>query len=515
MTFANLGHSEPELDFGFAPPVEALVDSKAGLYRSDFLEFTKAQKRGYVVNWHHKDLAGGLQAVQAGIIKRLLVMMPPRFGKSEQVSRSFPAWCLGKDPDERIISASHTATLAESMSRSVQNIMAKRVYLDTFDTRLRSGIGDGLANKKRIKETDRMFEVANGDGFYLAVGVGGGVTGEGGSLILVDDPVKDALQAESKTWRDRVWQWYTETLLDRGEGSLISDTDEGDERIVVCATPWHEDDLTGRILKHAKATGEEWVVIRFPAIYEPLEAASKSLYVASPEWCRDPRKPGESLWPAKRSVAKLREVERRSARGWNSKWQCRPSPDTGNMFKRSFWQWYRDPSEIPKGIRTIAFSLDAAFKDNPTSSRVVLGKWAIIGNNHYLLEGWAGHMGIVKTMALCRQHFAGESAPSTKLIEDKANGTAVIEMLQDEFHGIVPIEPRGGKVARAVASIPIIEGGNVYLPDWLPFAHAMVDECAAFPYGEHDDMPDMVSQLLQHYHFNPVSWLQGMVGRVA
>lgn len=512
MSFADLGLADNTPPSPFANPYRG-PDAKAQLYRNDFLAFTKAQKRGYVVNWHHEQLARALEAVQRGDIKRLLVLMPPRHGKSELVSRAFPAWCLGKNPDSRIISCSHTATLAESMSRSVQNIMAKDMYQSTFETRLRSGIADGSSHKKKLKETDRLFEVANGEGYYLAAGVNGSVTGEGATGIIVDDPVKDALQAGSKTWQNRTWQWYMETLLDRGEGSLTMGS-KGDEWVVVCLTPWDEGDISGRVLRHAKATGEKWVVIRFPAIFEPVEEANKSLYVATPEWCTDPRKAGEPLWPAKRSAEKLKEVEGRSARAWNAKWQCRPSPDTGNMFKRSFWKWYKDPSELPK-FDMIAFSLDAAFKDNPTSSRVALGKWGLSGNKRYLLDGWAGHMGIVKTMALCRTQFAGESSPCTKLIEDKANGTAIIEMLRNEFHGIVAIEPRGGKVARAVASIPIIEGGDVYLPDYLPFAHALVDECAAFPYGEHDDCPDMVSQLLQHYHYNPVTWLQGMVGRVA
>jgi len=425
------------------------------------------------------------------------------------VSKAFPAWCLGKNPDEKIICASHTATLAERMSRSVQNLMSQDVYLDTFDTRIKSTQDGSNPKRKKLKETDRLFEMVEGEGYYLATGVGGAVTGDGGTILIVDDAVKDALQAESKTWRDRTWQWYTETLLSRGEGDLTTDGDEGDERVVVCATAWHDDDPTGRILKLAKATGEKWVVIRFPAVYEPPDASSKSLYKASPEWCVDPRQPGEALWPARRNLAKLKEIEARSSRHWNSNWQQRPSPEQGGMFKRAYWQWYRHPDELPKFDR-IVFSLDAAFKENPTSSRVALGKWGIAGKQRYLLDLWCGHMGIVKTEALLTREFSAENSPCTKLIEDKANGTALIERLKDKYHGITPIEPKGGKQARSVAVLPIIEGGDVFLPDYLPAAHALVDEAAAFPYGEFDDMVDMTTQLLQYLHYDAGSWLRAV-----
>lgn len=513
MTFADLGLTDDSPRFDFGGSADAQLNNQAELYRNDFLAFTAAQKRGYVVNWHHEQLARALEAVQRGEIRILLVMMPPREGKSELVSRAFPAWCMGRNPNERIIATSHTAELAESMSRDVQNVMDGETYLSTFDTRLKSGAQLGQKTRKSLKETERLFDVAiGGDGYYLAAGVGGSITGRGGSLMIVDDPVKDVQEAESPVFREKQWKWLQHTLRSRGESTITPEGVEIKERLVICMTPWHEDDISGRMLRYAKATGEKVVVVRFPATYEPSDAANQSLYQADPEWCKDPRRVGDPLW--RRTKEEYAAIEARGARFWNSNYQCRPAPEQGNMFKRTFWKWYKDPSELPK-FDMVAFSLDAAFKDNPTSSRVVLGKWGLAGNKRYLLDGWAGHMGIVKTMALCRTQFAGESAPSTKLIEDKANGTAIIEMLQDEFHGIVPIEPRGGKVARAVASIPIIEGGDVYLPDYLPFAHALVDECAAFPYGEHDDMPDMVSQLIQHYHYNPITWLSGMVGRVA
>lgn len=507
-----------ENDFETEDPIARAMDSGFGsdeddektdgsVYQNSLIDFAAGSKRGYVTNWHHEELAKALEAVYDGRIKRLLVMMPPRHGKSELVSRAFPAWCLGKNPDLKIMACSHTSELAEAMSRDVQNVMDGEFYRSVFETRLRSGIDSELRGRKKLKETDRLFEVANGgDGYYIGTGVGGSITGRGFNIAIIDDPVKDAAAAESPAQLKKTADWFFRTLGDRGEGDLTTEGDEGDEAIILCMTAWSEADLSGVVLRHAKATGEEWVVIRYPAIAEAPGAANNSIYQATPEWCKDPRKEGEPLWPAKRNLKKLEEIKLRSIRHWQSNWQQRPTPEEGGMFKKAFWRWYKSVDELPR-FDQIAFSADTAFKDNPTSSRVVLGKWGIAGKRRYLLDMWYGHMGIIATEALFKREFSGENAPCTKLIEDKATGTSLIERLQTIYSGIVPINPKGGKTARAVAVLPIIEGGDVYLPDFLPCAHALVDECASFPYGEYDDMVDMLSQLLHHYHYNVIEWL--------
>ena len=283
----------------------------------------------YQWNWHLEQLARALEALQRGEIKRLMVLMPPRHGKSELVSRHFPAWCLGKNPAEQIIACSYSADLAATMGVAVQRIMHQVEYREEFATRLAGTADNNSARASTsVKKAERQtfFEVANGPGYYLGAGVGGPITGKGFTLGIVDDPIKNRKEAESKTHRDAVWDWWVSTFLTRGEGGMALG---GEERICVCLTPWHEDDLSGRILRNARETGEDWAVIRFPALMEAEHESPESprdphrpnltttpspdgvktvngpLYRSSPDWCKDPREPNQALWPGKFDEKKL------------------------------------------------------------------------------------------------------------------------------------------------------------------------------------------------------------------
>jgi predicted phage terminase large subunit-like protein len=432
--------------------------------------------------------------------------MPPRHGKSELVSRHFPAWCLGKNPDEEIIACSYSADLAAVMGRDVQRVMNSPEYQELFGTRLASSLGDAQRRKGR-KETEREFEVVNGSGRYFGAGVGGPITGKGMTLGIVDDPIKNQEEADSERYREKVWGWYTSTFLTRGEGGKAIG---GEERIVVCLTPWHEDDLAGRILKQAKEDGEEWVVIRFPAVKEDEKSANCGVYTSTQGY-DDPREPGEALWPGKFDRAKLAKIEAKSARTWNALYQCRPSPEQGNIFKRSWWKWYSSPDELPR-FHAQCFTLDAAFKDLNTSSYVVLQLWGVRGPDRYLLKQWRGHYGFEATKAMCRTAFREHPKVITKLIEEKANGAALIESLGKQFPGIVAVKPKDPKHVRAYAVQGFVQGGNVYLPDFLPEGDTLVEEAAAFPFGKFDDQVDAMVQFLLHYQNNAVSFLHDMVG---
>lgn len=485
-----------------------LTEEEAEAGRESLLGSVCNIKSDYVTNWHHEQLARALEAVQRGDIKRLMVLMPPRYGKSELVSRHFPAWALGKNPDEQIIACSYSAGLASAMGLDVQRVMGSREYQDQFDTRLASGMKEGAETRRKAKETELLFEVANGHGHYIGAGIGGPITGRGFTLGIVDDPIKNRAEAESPTIRQKVWDWWVSTFLTRGEGGMAPG---GEERIVVCLTPWHEDDLAGRILEQAKETGEEWVVIRFPAVMEDEKAANCGNYVSSPDWSDDPREVGEALWPDKYSREKLAVTEKTNAREWAALYQCRPSPEKGNIFERDWWQWYRSESELPR-MHSHCFSLDAAFKDLESGSYVVLQLWGIRGPDRYLLKQWRGHYDFPATLDMCRSAFEAHPDVTTKLIEEKANGAALIQTLSDTFSGIVPIKPKDPKHVRAIAVQDYVRAGNVYLPEYDHHAQTLVEEAAAFPYGKHDDQVDAMVQMLLHYTYNPVSFLQDMVG---
>jgi len=279
---------------------------------------------------------------------------------------------------------------------------------------------------------------------------------------------------------------------------------------VVCLTPWHEDDLAGRILEQAKETGEEWVVIRFPAIREDEKAANCGNYVSSAGWANDPREVGEALWPGKFSAEKLSITQKMNAREWAALYQCRPSPERGNIFERDWWQWYRGESELPM-LQSRCFSLDAAFKDLEGGSYVVLQLWGIRGPNRYMIKQWRGHYDFMATLDLCRTAFAEYPDVVTKLVEEKANGAALISALSDTFPGIVAVSPKDPKHVRAMAVQDYVRAGNVYLPEYDHQAQTLVEEAASFPYGKHDDQVDCMVQMLLHYTYNPVSYLEEMV----
>lgn len=478
----------------------------------------------YQSNWHLEQLAAALEALQRGDITRLMVLMPPRHGKSELVSRHFPAWALGKNPAEQIIACSYSADLASTMGVAVQRIMHQPEYREEFHARLAGtsenrGAKATTATKKAERQT--FFEIANGPGYYLGAGVGGPITGKGFTLGIVDDPIKNRKEAESKIHRDAVWDWWVSTFLTRGEGGMALG---GEERICVCLTPWHEDDLSGRILRNARETGERWVVIRFPALAEDETSlsdpsrpkfegnpdagpANGPLFRSSPGWCQDPRQPEQALWPGKFDEAKLKRIKATNAREWAALYQCRPAPDKGTVFEREWWQWYDTPEAVPK-MHAHCFSVDASFKDLESSSYCVLQLWGIQGADRYLLKQWRRRLEFPTLLDLCRSVFPLHPEAVTKLIEEKANGAALISMMRTEFPGLVPINPRDSKYIRAISVQDFVRAGNVYLPRYEPWAHELVDEAAAFPNGLHDDMVDCMVQMLLHYQYNPVSYLE-------
>lgn len=446
---------------------------KAKRHLIDFTSYTMPE---YQRNWHHERLCEALDKLVTGEIKRLMVFMPPRHGKSELGSRRFPAYVLGKDPNAQIISASYSADLASQMNRDVQRIIDAEEYQETFpETKLSS-----RKEKGYIRNSD-IFEVVNHRGVYKSAGIGGGITGRGMTYGIIDDPFKNRKEAESKTVRNAVWDWYTSTFYTRLEK---------DARILIILTRWHEDDLAGRLLKQAEEDpeAEQWEVINYPAIAE------------NPIHETDPRELGEALWPEKYDEDTLKKMK--STIGtyeWSALYQQRPSPSEGNFLQRKWWKYYK---QLPDKFEEILQSWDMAFKDNEDSDYVVGQVWGKVGADKYLIDQVRGKMDLPTTIRAVRSLSSKHPYAVKKLIEDKANGTAVIQMLNREIPGMIPINPEGGKIARAAAASPQVEAGNVYLPDpsIAPWVHDFVEEAAAFPNGSNDDQVDCFSQAINHWN---------------
>lgn len=449
---------------------------KQEIARRSLLDFTTYTFPGYETNWHHELLCSKLDQLISREITRLMVFMPPRHGKSELGSRRLPAYALGKNPDESIIAASYSADLASRMNRDVQRVIDSPEYRDLFpETKLYGKNIRTVAHGAYLRNSE-IFEVVGRRGLYRSAGVGGGITGMGCTFGIIDDPIKNRAEADSQTFRNTIWDWYTSTFYTRLEKNAV---------ILVILTRWHEDDLAGRLLAQAKAdpTADQWEVVDLQAIKDVDKAG-------------DPREFGEALWPGKYTIKDLNRIKAVvGSRDWEALYQQRPAPAEGNIINRGWWQYY---SQIPTHFDEVIQSWDCAFKDKDTSDFVVGQVWGRKGADKYLLDQVRGRMNLPATMAAIESLSAKWPQALAKLVEDKANGTAVIQMLKHKISGLIPIEPAGGKIVRAQAVTADIEAGNVYLPDpsIAPWVHDFMEECSAFPNGAHDDQVDAMSQAL-------------------
>lgn len=426
---------------------------------------------------HLDILDKALQDVSEGRLKRLIVTMPPRHGKSERVSKKFPAWHVGRNPGDEIILASYSIDLSRGFSRIARDTLIEH----------QSVFGVEVDKNNQSAES---WGIAGHRGGVSAAGVGGPITGKGAKIAIVDDPVKNAEEANSEVMREKVWEWYTSTLYTRL-------TPDG--RIIIVMTRWHEDDLVGRLLKKEQEeieagthVGERWTVINFPALAEEND------YLG--------RKPGEPLWPEFGFDAdRLQQIKNDvGSYVFNALYQQRPSAMEGAMLKRHWWQYYDfDPAKAK--FDEMLQSWDCTFKDSDGSDYVVGQVWGRIGAEKYLLDQVRDRMDINATMQAIVNLSAKWPKATLKLIEDKANGPAVIQMLRRKIGGMVPVNPEGGKIARVSAVAPEIEAGNVYLPSGKPWVQDFIEECAAFPKGAHDDQVDAMSQALNRLQYRFVS----------
>lgn len=427
------------------------------LARRDLIQFSLLTMKNYSPNWHHRLLARKLEAVERGEIDRLMVFMPPRHGKSELVSVRFPAWCLGRNPSNRMICSSYSFPLARRFSRQVRdNVLTDRFGVMFPECQLKSD----------VRAVD-AWETTSGGGL-ISVGVGGSITGMGGDLIDIDDPIKNQEQAESAVYREKVKDWYRSTLYTRLERG---------GKVILTLTRWHEDDLAGWLLDEMNQGGDQWDVLCLPAVAEEDEQY---------------REAGQALWSDKYNKDQLDKMQRAvGSRVWNALYQQRPAPDSGDIFKREWWRFYDTFPLCDYYFQ----SWDMTFKGTDCSDYVVGQVWGVKGTNRYLIDQVRGRMDFVASVQAVRNLSAQYPQAEAKYVEDKANGPAVINALHSEISGIIPVTPNGSKTARAYAVTPQIESGNVYLPrkKWVD---GLIEESTSFPNGAHDDQVDALTQAL-------------------
>lgn len=413
-----------------------------------------------------------IEDVQAGKRPILILQAPPQHGKSDIVSRFLPPFLLGRFPDWRIGGASYSDELAGTMAQDVRRKLASDEHKRLFPQ----------ASEKRRYDVNRTseFTAPGGTGSYLGVGVGSGLTGRPLDIGIIDDPVKNQQEALSPTTKEGHWNWYQTvftTRLSENSGQIIM------------ATSWAEDDLPGRIMTHYRGDSR-LTILRFPAINLPGETGY------------DPLLPEGALVPELKSLEFLLEQKGLlSDYWWSALYQQSPKPLGGNVFKESGIRYYL-PKDLPAKFDKVLASWDCTFKDTDGTDFVVGQVWGKAGANSYLLAQRRERMSFTKTVrevvALKQEH------PRIReiLIEDKANGPAVIDTLKGAVPGIIPIEPDGSKLARAHAVTSYWEAGNVWLPhpDIAPWIKDYVSELTTFPAAANDDQVDSTTQALRRLY---------------
>ena len=422
---------------------------------------------------------------------RLIITMPPQEGKSTRAVRDFVMWCLKHRPWLRIVSASYGQSLANRNGRAIRNTLR-----DNPDLKMSLASDNGSASE---------WQLAGHDGGLLSVGIGAGVTGRSADLMVIDDPIRNRADADSEVYRDSVWDWWTDSASTRlSPGAPV----------VLILTRWHDDDLAGRLL--AAEDGHLWRVVRLPAQadHDPAKGETDPLG----------RQPGEFLESARgRTTAQWEAIRTRvGQRAWNALYQGRPSSAAGTVFKRDHWREYDQPLWVERGDGSrivtnyddLLISWDLTFKgasnakDGKTrETDFVAGQvWMRIGADAYLLDQVHARMDFPETCRQVRALAARWPQATLKLVEDKANGPAVIASLSRTVPGIVPEEPQGGKEARAAAVSPLVEAGNVWLPapELSPWVDGFIEEAAGFPTAAHDDQVDAMTQALNRLVLQPL-----------
>ena len=483
--------------------------------RNSFLDFILYTKPDYKVNWHHRLICKELDSFLKDPDRQfLMVFVAPRRGKSEIISRRFPAYVFGRHPDASIIATSYGSDLASAMNRDVQRIIDNDLYRDVFPKT--------FLNSKNVKSTSRgtyirtsdKFEIVGHKGLYRSAGVNEGITGMGCDIALIDDPIKNYEDAMSPVKQESAYNWYQSTLFTRLQGM---------KKVIMVLTRWSPSDLAGRILEDAEKNPEapQWEVISLPEEFDPDNPNIHPEDIRTEE--------GELLWPEMFDRKTVNQQKHSvGTKVWESLYQQRPTPGDGTIFKTTWFKYYK---ELPQ-LDSIRASVDCAFTDTAKSDFVAMTVWGTSGANKYLLHLVRERLDFSATInELLRIKIMFPNCEKI-IIENKANGPAVISTLQSKIPGIVGYNPTSSKAARATAVSPQFEAGNVYLPDPYyeknreerPWCYTPVNkqttillqdyikEFQSFPHGKNDDMVDSTVQFLLS-EGGTTKWLDDLLAR--
>lgn len=410
----------------------------------------------------HQYVCKRLEAVERGEVKRLAISMPPQHGKSQMITETFPSWVLGRNPNSKIIEVSYNGTFAEKFGRLNRN------KIEEFGKQV---FGIELSKDNQSKTN---WTLAGYPGGMISTGVDGGITGEGAELFLIDDPIKNRKEAESKIYRQRLWEEWQDSMQTRLHP---------DAAVIIVMTRWREDDLLGMILQQAEATGEHWEIVRLPCLAEEVDILG--------------RQPGQALWPEhgydEQWAAKRKAST--SSRTWDALYQQNPLPPEGNIIKQKWWRFY---NVLPSKFDLVFQSWDMTFKGNSDNDFVVGQVWGILGSQKYLIDQIRERINFPSTVKAIKNMHKKWSKTRATLIEDKANGSGIIDTIRGKIPGVLPIQPDGSKEARCWAAAVDIEAGDIYLPDprLQPWVKGFIEEFTRFPNTKNDDQVDAATQAI-------------------
>ena len=428
-----------------------------------FLPFVKTIWHEFIEGTHHRIISEKLERIASGELKRLIVNMPPRHTKSEFASYLFPAWMIGRRPDMKIIQATHTTELAVNFGRKVKNLLETDEYKDVFpDTEL--AIDSKASGRWNT----------NKGGMYYAVGVGSNLAGRGADLLIIDDPHSEQT-AMSASGFDSAWEWYTGGPRQRLQPGGA---------IVLVQTRWSEKDLTGQLVraqvKDKKA--DQWEVLELPAIMPS----------------------GKSCWPEYWSLDELESVKFSvPAYKWNAQYQQNPTSEELSILKREWWKKWTSP-ELPE-LQYVIQSYDTAFTKKETADFSAITTWGVFSPKSYrppaliLLDSRKGRWDFPELKEVALEQYKYWE-PETVIIEAKASGMPLTHELRNMGIPVVNFTPSRGndKLSRVHSISPLFEAGMIWYPD-EKWAEEVIEECAAFPNGQYDDLVDSTTQALMRY----------------
>lgn len=496
--------------------------------RRNLIDFTMYGKSNYKPNWHHYLIADRLEMVAKGEITRLIINLPPRHGKTELGTRRFPGWYFGNYDNKEMISISYNADLAALFGSQARDIIASHEYREIFDTELshdNAAKAEWKVVRNRYEEIPctkcgatnwhhktfgravcrscgalGQFPSSNISGFFSATGIDGSVSGKGAHVLNIDDPIKSRREAESKTYRKRLWDFYASTAYTR----LYKNGG-----IVMILTRWHEDDLAGMVLRNK---AEKWELLKLPAIADEDE----EFYLYNQDYREKlktdfvGRKKGEALWVSEFPLSDLEvKMQVMGSYEFSALYQQSPQPATGGLFKRKDLRYAEivdnvirlytgnEYKNVPLDSCSIYATMDLGIVESEGADPTVLSTWAITNENDIVLIDCqrevieaARHISMIhQSYMKHRHHKIG--------IERSQYQMSLVQQAKNDGLPVIELTPKGSKNARALPAAARMESGKVYFNKDLDNLREIEAELFHFPSGVHDDFVDTLSYIAE------------------